>query len=156
MSTRQLRKLVYFEQTLISVLAIICGLLLGTLFSKLFLMLMSSLLTVNSPIAFQLVPKAYLLTGIGFLLLFQGLTILSFWKMRSKQVIDLLAAAKKTVEHAEGFVLACCHRHHLFSHRLYACGNSQHYVSRFARATYSFLCCDRNILFLHARNRRLV
>lgn len=98
MNKRQIRSLVYYEQTIISLIAIICGLLLGTLFSKLFLMFMSSLLTVDTTIEFQIVPIAYLVTGGGFLLLFQLLSLVSFWKLRKQKVIDLLKEANKPKE----------------------------------------------------------
>ncbi|WP_054709631.1 ABC transporter permease [Bacillus sp. JCM 19041] len=98
MNKRQIRSLVYYEQTIISLIAIICGLLLGTLFSKLFLMFMSSLLTVDTAIEFQIVPVAYLVTGGGFLLLFQLLSLVSFWKLRKQKVIDLLKEANKPKE----------------------------------------------------------
>lgn len=95
MNRRQLRSLVYYEQMIISIVAIICGLLLGTLFSKLFLMFMTMLLAVDAPITFKFVPAAYLVTGIGFFLLFQLLSLLSFWKLRNQEVIQMLKEASK-------------------------------------------------------------
>ncbi|WP_059104524.1 FtsX-like permease family protein [Shouchella shacheensis] len=95
MNNRQLRALVYYEQTLISLIAIVCGLLLGTLFSKLFLMLMTSLLTVESPITFQVLPLPYVISGLGFFALFQFLTLFSFWRMRNKQVVEMLKESQK-------------------------------------------------------------
>ncbi|GIN12167.1 putative ABC transporter permease YvcS [Shouchella clausii] len=95
MNRHQLRSLVYYEQTIISIVAIICGLLLGTLFSKLFLMFMTMLLAVDAPITFKFVPAAYLVTGVGFFLLFQVLSLLSFWKLRNQEVIQMLKEASK-------------------------------------------------------------
>ncbi|EZH65371.1 hypothetical protein DH09_17220 [Bacillaceae bacterium JMAK1] len=95
MSKRQLCRLVYFEQTLISVTAILVGLGIGTLFSKLFLMLMSSMLGTESPIEFQFVLSAYLITALGFFVLFQVLTLLSFWRLRKANIQDLLKDARK-------------------------------------------------------------
>ncbi|SDJ23153.1 ABC transporter permease [Natribacillus halophilus] len=95
MSKRQLRKLIYLEQTITSLLAIIIGLGLGTLFSKLFLMLMSAMLDTEAPIAFEFVPMAYVITVVGFIVLFQALTLLSFWKMRGQTVQDFLQDARK-------------------------------------------------------------
>ncbi|PAF09566.1 hypothetical protein CHH65_10770 [Shouchella clausii] len=95
MNRSQLRSLVYYEQTIISIVAIICGLLLGTLFSKLFLMFMTMLLAVDAPITFKFVPVAYLVTGVGFFLLFQVLSLLSFWKLRNQEVIQMLKEASK-------------------------------------------------------------
>ncbi|WZY00012.1 ABC transporter permease [Bacillus sp. FSL W7-1360] len=95
MNGGQLRKLIYFEQTILSLLAIAAGLLFGTLFSKLFLLFISSVLVVESPLSFAFVPKAFIITVVVFIVLFQVLTLLSFWKMRGKQVTDLLKAARK-------------------------------------------------------------
>ncbi|QQK78960.1 ABC transporter permease [Salicibibacter cibi] len=95
MSKRQLRKLIYLEQTITSLLAIVFGLGLGTLFSKLFLMLMSAMLDTETPIAFEFVPMAYVITAIGFIVLFQTLTLLSFWRMRGQTVQDFLQDARK-------------------------------------------------------------
>ncbi|QQK74831.1 ABC transporter permease [Salicibibacter cibarius] len=95
MSKRQLRKLIYLEQTITSLLAIVFGLGIGTLFSKLFLMLMSAMLNTEAPIAFEFVPMAYVITAIGFIVLFQALTLLSFWKMRGQTVQDFLQDARK-------------------------------------------------------------
>ncbi|WZY00010.1 ABC transporter permease [Bacillus sp. FSL W7-1360] len=95
MSGRQLRKLIYYEQTILSLLAIVVGLLLGTVFSKLFLLFLSSILVVENPIAFAFVPKAYIITVVAFIVLFQVLTLLSFWKMRGQEVTDLLKEARK-------------------------------------------------------------
>ncbi|QDI92239.1 ABC transporter permease [Salicibibacter halophilus] len=95
MSKRQLRKLIYFEQTFTSLLAIVLGLGIGTLFSKLFLMLMSAMLNTEAPIAFEFVPMAYVITAIGFIVLFQALTLVSFWKMRNQTVQAFLQDARK-------------------------------------------------------------
>ncbi|MFB4159327.1 FtsX-like permease family protein [Geomicrobium sp. JSM 1781026] len=94
-SKSQLRKLIYIEQTITSVLAIGAGLALGTLFSYLFLLLMSSMMNMDVPIEFQLVPSAYVLTAVGFFILFQTLTLLSFHRIRKLSVQDLLRDAQK-------------------------------------------------------------
>ncbi len=94
MNNQQLRKLIYYEQTIISLLAIGSGLLIGTLFSKLFLMLMSALLQSEVPIAFTFVPSAYLFTIVLFFVLFQALTFLSFIKLKNLEVIELLKSTK--------------------------------------------------------------
>lgn len=95
MSKGQLRKLIYFEQTIVSILAIVVGVGLGLLFSKLFLMLMSALLSVDSPIEFMLVPEAFLYTIGGFFILFQLLTLLGLFKVGKQEPIDLLKEASK-------------------------------------------------------------
>ena len=49
-----------------SLVSIAIGVGLGFLFSKLFLMIVSSLLAVEEPLAFVLVPKAFVYTIVGF------------------------------------------------------------------------------------------
>src|SRR5690625_329057 len=58
----QLRRLVWAENTFISIAAITVGVLFGLLFSRLFLLGISRVLDVTEPIRFALVPQALLLT----------------------------------------------------------------------------------------------
>lgn len=95
MTGGQIRKLVFYESMLIAVLAIFSGLVLGTLFSKLFLMAMSELLGVTSPIGFQIVPKAVIYTTIGFIAVFFVITVYSLFRVGKKEIIDLLQASRK-------------------------------------------------------------
>ena len=95
MTNRQLRTLIYVEQTLLSVLAIGTGIAIGLLFSKLFLMLMNLLLAVDAPMSYQIVPGAFLDTIILFLILFQTLTILGLFRLKSRRIIELIRASKK-------------------------------------------------------------
>ncbi|MCY8721536.1 FtsX-like permease family protein, partial [Bacillus sp. S10C12M] len=57
-SKQQLRKMIYYEQSLISLAAIAAGIGAGLLFSKLFFMIMTWMLSVKVPISFVIVPKA--------------------------------------------------------------------------------------------------
>lgn len=91
----QLRRLIWLENTILSTLAIITGLALGTLFSKLFLMAVSKILMVEEPIRFAIVPEAALLTAAGFFGLFQLITLLSAARIGRQAVIELLRAARR-------------------------------------------------------------
>ncbi|MET3318322.1 UNVERIFIED_ORG: putative ABC transport system permease protein [Peribacillus simplex] len=95
MSKSQLRKLIYMEQTIVSLVSIAIGVGLGFLFSKLFLMIVSSLLAVEEPLAFVLVPKAFVYTIVGFFLLFQLLSLLSLLQIENLEVVDLLKDKQK-------------------------------------------------------------
>ncbi len=95
MTRRQLQKLVYYENTLVSTVAILAGLALGTLFLKLFLMGMTELLDVETPLRFQLVPKAVLLTAAGYFLLYQLITLVMLFRIRRQEVVDLLKESRK-------------------------------------------------------------
>jgi putative ABC transport system permease protein len=95
MTGHQIRKLVFFENMFIASLSILSGLILGTLFSKLFLMVISHFLNASNPIQFQLVPKAILITVVGFLLLFGIVTSLQLFSVGKSEIIDLLKASRK-------------------------------------------------------------
>ncbi|WEG11837.1 FtsX-like permease family protein [Pullulanibacillus sp. KACC 23026] len=95
MTRGQLWKLVFLENMLIAVLSILSGLVLGTLFSKLFLMVISQLLKVSSPIHFQLIPKAIMITSLVFLVLFCIVTLFQLVRVGKSEVIDLLRASRK-------------------------------------------------------------
>jgi putative ABC transport system permease protein len=95
MTRQQIRKLVYYENTFIAILAILTGTALGLLFTKLFLMIIAQLLYVENPIRFMIVPSAVWLTWGGFFGLFQVITLFTLLQIRSQQVIELLKAAKK-------------------------------------------------------------
>ncbi|MDP1421075.1 ABC transporter permease [Peribacillus simplex] len=95
MSKSQLRKLIYLEQTLVSLISILIGVGLGFLFSKLFLMAVSWLLAVEQPISFVFVPEAFVYTIVGFILLFQLLSLLSLFHIGNAEVVDLLKDKQK-------------------------------------------------------------
>ncbi|PCD05075.1 peptide ABC transporter permease [Peribacillus simplex] len=95
MSKSQLRKLIYLEQTMVSLISILVGVGLGFLFSKLFLMAISWLLAVEQPISFVFVPEAFIYTIVGFILLFQLLSLLSLFHIGNAEVVDLLKDKQK-------------------------------------------------------------
>ncbi|MFH0066518.1 FtsX-like permease family protein [Peribacillus sp. NPDC056705] len=95
MSRSQLRKLIYLEQTMVSLISILIGVGLGLLFSKLFLMAVSWLLAVEQPILFVFVPEAFVYTIVGFVLLFQLLSLLSLFHIGKAEVVDLLKDKQK-------------------------------------------------------------
>lgn len=95
MTNGQIRKLVFYENMLIACFAILSGMALGTLFSKLFLMAMSELLHVDSPIGFQIVTQAVVYTIVGFLALFLVITIYSLFRLGKNEIIELLKASQK-------------------------------------------------------------
>ncbi|WP_282938873.1 ABC transporter permease [Paenibacillus sp. RC67] len=95
MTRSQINKLVLYENAAIAVLSIVVGCSLGTLFSKLFFMALAELLQVDNPIRFLIVPQALLYTGVGFLVLFLAITLITLVGMSRNQVIELLKASKK-------------------------------------------------------------
>jgi len=63
----QIRKMVFLENMVISLAAIGTGLGLGTLFSKLFFMVLSQFLKLDKPIVFYWPYRAMLLSAVFFL-----------------------------------------------------------------------------------------
>lgn len=80
---------------MVSLISILIGVGLGFLFSKLFLMAVSWLLAVEQPISFVFVPEAFVYTIVGFVLLFQLLSLLSLFHIGNAEVVDLLKDKQK-------------------------------------------------------------
>lgn len=95
MTRGQIQKLVLQESMMIGVLAIGSGLILGLLFSKLFLMVISYLLRVTSPIHFRIVPEAIWVTIVCFFVLFGIVTLFQVLRIGKSEIIELLRASRK-------------------------------------------------------------
>ncbi|WP_168123002.1 ABC transporter permease [Paenibacillus sp. HB172176] len=95
MTRAQLRKLVIYENLVIGALAIIVGILLGIVFSKLFFMALASLLDMKDTISFAVPLKALWLTAGSFFGLFLVISVWTAVWMRKLEIIDLLKAARK-------------------------------------------------------------
>lgn len=80
---------------MVSLISILIGVGLGFLFSKLFLMAISWLLAVEQPISFVFVPEAFIYTIVGFILLFQLLSLFSLFHIGNAEVVDLLKDKQK-------------------------------------------------------------
>lgn len=91
----QLRRLIWLENTFLSMAAIAVGIALGQLLSKLFLMGISRVLGLEEPIRFMFVPNAMLLTAVGFFLLFQLVTLASIFRIGRQSVVELMRAARR-------------------------------------------------------------
>ncbi|HEX6940088.1 MAG TPA: FtsX-like permease family protein [Longimicrobiales bacterium] len=91
----QLRRLIWLENTFLSLAAIAAGLALGLLFSRLFLMAIARVLLIDEPLAFALVPRALLLTACGFFALFQLVTLVGAGAVGRRTVVEMLKEASK-------------------------------------------------------------
>ncbi|MFM1651890.1 ABC transporter permease [Brevibacillus sp. B_LB10_24] len=91
----QIKRMVYYENLLISLLSIATGIVFGILFSKLFFMALAVLMNVDSPIRFFIPPKALLWTAGGFFLLFQAITLMTLFQVGRTEIVDLLKESKK-------------------------------------------------------------
>ncbi len=92
---RQLRRLIWLENTILSLASIAAGIGLGILLSRLFLMAIARVLLLEEPLRFSVVPQALLLTAGGFFLLFQFVTVASSLFVGRRRIIDLLGEARK-------------------------------------------------------------
>ena len=95
---RQLRRLIWLENTFLSLAAIAAGLVLGVLLSRLFLLAIARVLAIDEALRFTVVPQAVLLTVAGFFVLFQFVTLTSSGLVGRRQVIQLLNAARRPSE----------------------------------------------------------
>ncbi len=91
----QLRRLIWLENTFLSLAAIGVGIALGLLLSRLFLMGISRVLNLDEPIRALFVPSAVLLTAVSFFLLFQLVTLVSAFRIGNQSVIESMRAARK-------------------------------------------------------------
>jgi len=94
MSPKQLRRLVFLENMIIGCVAIMAGIIIGLVFSKLLLMLLSRTLSYDS-LAFYFPYQAILLTTGFFLLIFLGISALTPFIIRTRNIIALLKGAKR-------------------------------------------------------------
>lgn len=94
MTKGQIRKYVAYENITVSLLSIIAGTVLGGLFSKLFFMLIESVLGEGPVIPFMIVPQAVLVTFISFFVLFQIISMFSLMRINSKTIVTQLKSTK--------------------------------------------------------------
>ena len=94
MSKKQLRKLVFLENMVIGCLAIVLGITIGLVFSKLLLMILSSILSYGS-LSFYFPYEAILLTAVFFILIFLGISALTPVIIRTSNINALLKGAKR-------------------------------------------------------------
>ena len=92
MTNRQIRKYVMTESTIIAVLSIITGLLIGVLFSKLFFMAMEAFMEIALPFNISLI--ALFITVVAFFILFEIVNLLALVKMKNKEIVEQLKSSK--------------------------------------------------------------
>ena len=92
MTNRQIRKYIITEGTVIAVVSIISGLLIGLLFSKLFFMAMEAFMGISLPFYISL--KALSLTAVAFFILFEIVNLLALAKLKNKEIVDQLKSSR--------------------------------------------------------------
>lgn len=91
----QLNWMIFLENTIIAVAAIAGGIGTGALLNKLFLMAFTEIMGLEAPLGFHLPEEAVVLTAVSFFILFELITVVTLFTIRSNKVIDLLQGTKK-------------------------------------------------------------
>ncbi|MBJ8029029.1 ABC transporter permease [Bacillus cereus group sp. N21] len=95
MSIRQLKKLVLIENMLIGISSIFIGIIIGLIFSKLVLLISSSILMINNGLPFYIPIQAIVLTIITFLLLFLIVSLVTFKMIKVTELVELIQTEEK-------------------------------------------------------------
>src|SRR5699024_3459404 len=94
MSMRQVRFMVFLENIILGIFATVAGVLLGTLFAKLILLIAENVLIIEETLYFYFPTYAILLTFGSFIVLFLVISIFVPFILRSKKLIELIKSDK--------------------------------------------------------------
>lgn len=94
MSMRQVRFMVFLENIILGIFATVAGILLGTLFAKLILLIAENVLIIEETLYFYFPTYAILLTFGSFIVLFLVISIFVPFILRSKKLIELIKSDK--------------------------------------------------------------
>lgn len=92
MTRKQIKKYVFIENTIITVLSIGTGIISGVIFSKLFLMAMEAFMDIS--LVFNISYKALGLTILAFFALFEIVSVLMLLKIKDKEIIQQIKSNK--------------------------------------------------------------
>lgn len=95
MTSGQLKRMVFYENMIVSVASITVGIGFGILFSKLFFMMLAEIMRMENPIRFMVPMKAVTITAVGFLSLFLIITVYSLIKVGRTEIIDLIRSSRQ-------------------------------------------------------------
>ncbi|OAO89124.1 hypothetical protein AXX17_ATUG04120 [Arabidopsis thaliana] len=95
MSPRQLRRLVFTENTLIGGASIITGIIAGLIFTKVILLVIAKLLVIQAGLTFYVPMQAIGLTVAAFVLMFGAVALVTSRIVRSGRLADLFQAQEK-------------------------------------------------------------
>lgn len=91
---KQIGRMLFYENIAMGALALVIGILLGSLLSKLFIMLLIRLMGFSASVKFAIIPKAILNTTIAFAVIFFISSIHSYTIIYRFKLIDLFNAEK--------------------------------------------------------------
>lgn len=95
MRKRQIGRMLFYENIVIGILAITCGIILGTLFSRFFCMIMLSLMKQVPKVSLHLEWEAVVITIVAFLVLFIINSANAYAIIYRYRLIELLSAEKE-------------------------------------------------------------
>ncbi|UOE59489.1 ABC transporter permease [Priestia filamentosa] len=104
MSRYQLNRMVFLENMLIGIGAIITGILFGLLTAKLFLMMGAKAVGITN-IPFYFASKAFFLTVFSFLGLFFVISLVTSLTIRTKKLLDLFQESQKVKEEPKNSII---------------------------------------------------
>ncbi|MED4652416.1 ABC transporter permease [Bacillus pseudomycoides] len=103
----QLGRMIILEQMILGVIAIVVGIALGMLCSKLFFQALSVLLGVDKTLPLVWNGEAVLITASVYFVLFFILSLFGLWTVGRLQIIDLLREARKQKVEPFAFTWLC-------------------------------------------------
>lgn len=104
---KQIGRMLFYENIAMGALALVIGILLGSLLSKLFIMLLIRLMGFSASVKFAIIPKAILNTAIAFAVIFFISSIHSYTIIYRFKLIELFNAEKsKESEPKASLILA--------------------------------------------------
>lgn len=103
----QLGRMIILEQLMLGSIAIVVGIGLGMLCSKLFFQALSVILKIDKTLPFVWNSKAILITAGVYFILFLILSLFSVWTVGRLQIIDLLREARKQKVEPFAFTSLC-------------------------------------------------
>lgn len=162
MSKWQLRRMVFEEQLIISLLSIVMGISAGMMVTKLFYMVLGSMLSLNEPLAFYISVRAIIITSALFMMLFISITLISMFKVGRTQIIHLIRIQQAVKREPKfSWVLAIFGLVSVILGYTYAVKTDLVTISRTAFPTFFwtivgtyFLCTQFSILFIRLLTRR--
>ncbi|WP_010096599.1 ABC transporter permease [Ornithinibacillus scapharcae] len=96
MSMKQIRMMVFLENTIIGIAATISGILLGLVFAKFILLVAENVLVLEGGLDFYFPVQAIVITFISFVILFFIISIFVSYVLRSRKLIELIKSNKKS------------------------------------------------------------
>lgn len=93
-SKSQLNRMLIWENTIIGIASIVAGIIVGSLLTKLFLMVFSLILDIGNTLPFYISLKAIGLTTLLFFVMFEVNSLAVVWTLRTKSVMEVFRGAK--------------------------------------------------------------